>query len=847
MMAIRCRVGIALAAIILWSVTVWRPVGAAEPVVGPDHGAKMARGLELFKRAVRPVLTQHCLGCHGEKATEAGLDLGDREGLLRGGESGPAVVVGRGKDSLLVKLISHARTPKMPRGGEKLPADAIAAIATWIDLGAPYDGPLLSRKSDASAWTRRVVPEEARRHWAFRPLQQVVPPEVRHPEWCRTPIDRFILARLEAAGLQPNPAVDRAVLVRRAYFDLIGLPPSPEELEAALAADEADWYEQLLDRLLQSPHHGERWGRHWLDLARFAESHGFEHDYDRPTAYPYRDFVIQALNDDLPFDTFVRWQIAGDEYAPDNGLALKATGFLAAGVHSTQITKKEVEKHRYDELDDIVSTIGTAMLGLTIGCARCHDHKYDPIPQADYYRLVAAFTTTVRSELDVPDPHGYAQALALFEREHRPLVEALRRYEAEQLPKKRAVLVDAWNKKPDRGRWAAIDALLPTGFKLSAVVQWQQTLDPEWQKLAKRVAEHRSRAPKPGHVKALISSENVPPLRLHTQGEDFLKETHYLRRGDPAQKEGVATPGFLQVLTRAADAEQRWRQVPGPKTRTSLHRRALAEWLTDVEAGAGPLLARVIVNRLWQHHLGRGLVATPSDFGSRGEPPSHPELLDWLAAELIRHGWRLKPLHRLIMTSAVYQQSSQIDPRKQAVDRDNRLWWRRPKTRLEAEIIRDNLLAVSGQLDRTLYGPGTLDPRSVRRSIYFTVKRSQLLPMMQVFDAPDALQGMGERPTTTIAPQALMLLNNPQVRAAAHRFARRIAPTDDVDTARIVEAGYVTALGRRPRADERAEAQAFIEHQTAGHRAAGHHDSRLLAVADFCQVLMCLNEFVYLE
>ncbi|HEV3143198.1 MAG TPA: DUF1549 domain-containing protein, partial [Gemmataceae bacterium] len=399
-----------------------------------DHAAKMLKGLDLFKQQVRPVLTERCIRCHGGAKTEAKLDLSDRAGILKGGESGPAVIVGKAKDSLLVKLLRHEKEPKMPKEGGKLSEAVVNQIMAWIDLGAPYDKPLLE-KPDAGAWIHKQVDAEARKFWSFQALKRVEPPKVKDSSWCRTPIDYFIRAKQEAAGVAPNPLVDRRKLIRRVYFDLLGLPPSPEDVDRFLNDPSPTAYEDMIDRLLASPHYGERWARHWLDLARFAESHGFEHDYDRPFAYHYRDFVIQALNNDLPFDKFVKWQLAGDEYEPNNPLAWMATGFLAAGVHSTQITKNEVERQRYDELDDMLATTGTAFLGLTVGCARCHDHKYDPIPQADYYRMLSTFTTTIRSEYDLTlDTASYEQGKADFERKHKPLVEALERFEKEQLP-----------------------------------------------------------------------------------------------------------------------------------------------------------------------------------------------------------------------------------------------------------------------------------------------------------------------------------------------------------------------------------------------------------------------------
>ncbi|HEY8505059.1 MAG TPA: PSD1 and planctomycete cytochrome C domain-containing protein, partial [Gemmataceae bacterium] len=1008
--------------------------GQAPPAdLDPDHAAKMARGTDLFKKHVRGVLVGKCLKCHGGDRVESEFDLVRRDGLLKGGLMGRAVVPGDAKASLLYQLVSHAREPHMPSGRPKLPEEAVAHIREWIDLGAPYDAPLLGRE-DALAWTTKVVPDDAKQFWSFRPLKRVGPPAVRDASWARTPLDRFILAKLEAKGIAPNPPAEKRKLLRRVYLDLLGVPPTPQEADAFLNDGSPRAYERLVDRLLKSPHFGERWARHWLDLARFAESHGFEHDYDRPYAYHYRDFVIEAFNRDLPFDTFVKWQLAGDEFAPEDPLALKATGFLAAGVHSTQITKNEVEKHRYDELDDMLATTGTAMLGLSLGCARCHDHKYDPIPQADYYRMLATFTTTVRSEMEVDlDPEGYRKAKEAFDREHAPFEEALRRFEREQLPGRLA----AWEKSSDRraalsgwvvpeirsmksgggatlkklddgsvlvggknptietltfvlhtdmagitglrlealsdpslvkggpGRaangnfaltdlevkaapkqggkatavkltapratfeqkgfavagaldadpvtsgWAvdpqfgkdhaaafrfespigfeggtvltvtlkfqnnvghgigrprialttaaelpaltappvpaavrealAVDAGERSAGQTEALLRWYRTIDPEWRKLDRKRRDHLAGAPKPNKVKVLISSEGVPAVRLHTQGADFFETTYFLRRGDPAQKEGEATPGFLQVLMPGPGAAERWQEEPPQGWRTSYRRRAFANWLTDAEHGAGHLLARVIVNRLWQHYLGRGIVATPSDFGTRGAPPTHPELLDHLAAELIRNGWRLKPIHKLILTSAVYRQSSDSDEAREQKDRENELFWRFNPRRLEAEAIRDSLLAVGGLLDEQMFGPGTLDESSKRRSIYFTVKRSKLIGSLIIFDAPDGTVGVGRRPTTTVAPQALHLMNSPQVREYARGLARRAAPDPAAPAESAIRQAYRIALTRDPTPTELAEALVFVRQQEESYRAAGKPDARELALADFCQVVMCLN------
>jgi cytochrome c553 len=998
---------------------------AMEKPVDPDHAAKMAKGTELFKSSVRGILQAKCVKCHSGERIEGEFDMGTRESMLKGGGRGTPVVAGDHKKSLLYQMTAHLKEPHMPYERAKLSDADIAKIAEWIDLGAPFDKPFVDK--DDAAWTRKVIAADLKKHWAYLPIGQF-----RNPKSdIRNPVDGFLLARLEKAGLSPNPPADNRTLIRRVYLDLIGLPPTPEQVDAFLKDDSPDAFGKVVDQLLASPHYGEKWARHWLDLARFAESHGFEHDYDRPTAYHYRDFVIKALNQDMPFDQFAKWQIAGDEFAPHDPLAMMATGYLAAGVHSTQITKNEVEKHRYDELDDILGNIGTTFLGLTVGCARCHDHKYDAIPARDYYRMLSAFTTTVRSEVELDlDPEGYKKAKAAFDGKHKAFTDGLRKYEKDKLPGKFAAwektrgdkalsfewvvpeviqtksaggatfmkqpdgssliggknpttetisiqietdltdlksirvealtdpslvkggpgraangnfalsdlkvtarpkdkkgppgvelklknpratfeqkglgvagaidadtVTSAWAIDPQFGKdhAAAFEFAEPVGHpggtvltvtlgfhnntghgigrprvsvstadkpdltatptsdlmrtslaipagqrtpeQAAAALKWFAPQDPEFQKLLKAERDHFAKAPKPNKVKALVSSEGLPPVKLHTQGDDFLKETHFLRRGDPAQKDAVANVSFLQVLMPEPEAQSKWLTPPPAGSRTTYKRTALANWLTDTEKGAGQLAARVIVNRLWRKHFGRGIVATVSDFGIRGEPPSHPELLDYLAAELIRGGWKLKPIHKLLVTSAAYQQSSARDEAKAKLDPDNALVWRQPVRRLSAEVIRDSILAVGGKLNTTMYGPGTLSEESPRRSIYFTMKRSKLIPALVVFDAPDGTVHVGDRPTTTIAPQALHLMNNPHVRGAAHGLARRILASEKISDADAVTRAYTMAVCREPTTEELADGIAFIK---------GKPD-RQTALADFCQVLFCLNEFLYVE
>jgi mono/diheme cytochrome c family protein len=781
----------------LLAVGVARGADAAAEDAKPHDPA--GHGLGLFTGHLRELLAHRCVGCHGAGSVESGFDLSTRERLLAGGDSGPvlapAEAAGRfhAADSRLYRLAARLEEPHMPEEGDALTPEELAWLAEWIECGAPYDRPLVD-ESDRRPWTERTVPPEARDFWAFRPLGEVDPPTPADPGgWCRTPIDRFILTRLEQAGLSPSPEAPPQVLRRRLALDLTGLPPTPQEIAAFCEESSRDAHaasERAVDILLARPSFGERWAQHWLDVARFAESFGYEQDYDRPHAHHYRDFVIRAFNDDLPYDTFLRWQIAGDELAPGSLDAMAATGFLAAGAFPTQLTEKEFESARASELDDMVGTIGTAMLGLTVACARCHDHKFDPVPQADYYRMAATFTATIRSNLDIPDPAATA--------------------------------ADPTESSP------------------------------------------------PQTVKVLVASENVPKIPHHADGRGyphFYPETHFLRRGDVNQKEGVATTGFLQVLVRHPDGAVHW-TAAAPEGATTSHRRAaMARWITDVEHGAGHVAARVIVNRLWQHHFGEGLVATSSDFGRQADPPSHPELLDWLAGELVRGGWKLKPIHRLMVSSAAYRQSSGIDPAKAKVDPGNRLVWRFNRRRLEGEAIRDALLALSGSLDPTLYGRAGRDEGSPRRSLYLERKRSRLPLFLRTFDSPDFVSGVAKRSVTTTAPQALAMMNAPQVRSWAERFARRLAaeaeaipvvppppgqpqasPSADADPlATRIRAAYATALGRAATPTELHDATLFIESQQASYTAAGRGDGASAALADFCQVLMGLNETLHIE
>ena len=732
------------------------PANAREKAVAADHALNMSKGLALFKEKVRPLLVAQCLDCHGGKSKKGDFDLSDRKPLVDSG-----AIEGGGKASRIYKLVTHAEEPFMPHKKAKLSAADAELLARWIDLGAPYDKPLIDKAEVAKRAVKKpsAPTDEDRNFWSFRPLGVFAPPAVKDGSWIRSPIDRFILAKLEEKALTPNAVTEKRTLIRRLTFDLIGLPPTPEQVEAFVADSRADAYERLVETLLEAPQYGERWARHWMDIARFAESHGYEQDYDRPFAYHYRDFLIKALNQDMPYDQFVRWQIAGDELAPDNPLAMAATGFLGAGAFPTQLTEAEFESARYNELDDMANTTGTAMLGLTVGCARCHDHKYDPIPSEDYYRLSSVFTTAIRGEVDL--------------------------------------------------------ALEPGA--------------------------------KP--TKVQVTSEGLPHTKHHADDRGFphfYPKTFILNRGDVNQKQAEAPAGFLRVLERGGKTEDAWKVTPPAGwTRTSFRRAALANWMTDTSLGAGSLAARVMVNRVWQHHFGRGIVATPSDFGAQGETPTHSELLDWLAVDLVHHGWKLKRLHKLIVTSAVYMQDGKADEARAKIDRENLYLWRFTPRRLEAEPIRDAMLAVSGKLDPTMFGPGTLDPNHKRRSVYFFIKRSELIPTMMLFDWPEHLVGIGRRGTTTTAPQALMFMNSELGRDSGRGFAERVAGEPNAEGS--IRKAYAIAFGRGPSGDEVKLAVDFLARQKSAYAADGKTDPGRLALVDLCQALMSMSEFIYVQ
>lgn len=839
----------------------------------PAASASSGVGEALFQERILPLFEQHCLDCHGGTKIRGGFDLSTRSAFLSGGDSGAAVVAGDSAASLLFRMVSHQSDPYMPYKKDRLSDEEIGALREWIDLGAPWpESPRDAAPETAAAPDPKElqVTDADRDFWSFRPLSNPSPPPVANPGWLRNPIDSFILAGLEKEGLSPNAEAPKRKLIRRAYFDLIGLPPTPDEVEAFLADDSPEAYERLLDRLLDSPHFGERWGRHWLDLARYADSGGYEFDVERPTAYHYRDAVIEAFNRDLPYDVFLKHQLAGDEYEPGNPLALALTGFCTSG---PTISNQETEKNRYDELDDILGTASSAMLGLTLACARCHDHKYDPIPTRDYYSLLSVFTTSQRKDVFLTDLADSIRSTSL-ENEWRPKLDSARNNRDALLKPHRDQIreekIAALPISATEQELLRIPENNENAEQRRLIALFKDAIRPKESEIDERLTE-AERKESDALAEEIRMWEGrlaeLPPKGLtltDKQGEPV--ESYLLHRGEPKEKRGTIEPGFLTVLE---DGQSSWERYARPMEKTTGRRTALAEWIVDVEHGAGRLAARVIVNRLWQRCFGEGIVRTPSDFGIQGDPPTHPELLDWLAGRLVEEGWSLKATLKIILTSAAYRQDSHYDPSKAKIDPENRLVWRRRPLRLESEIIRDSMLTVAGNLNRTMRGPGVHPrlhpdliatgstpkwpmveedgPDTWRRSVYIFIRRSVLMPMLMVFDGVDAAQSCARRPTTVIPLQALELLNDRFSRQQAEALADRIALEAGGDPSSKIEAAFSLTLSRPPGAAEIETARSFIERQREAYESVQGSSPDSAAWIDFCQALLNLNEFIYVD
>jgi hypothetical protein len=839
-------------------------------------------GLPQFEKDILPVLTARCLKCHGEVRPKAGLDLRTRAGMLKGGESGPALVPGASARSLVYEMVHKGEMPPGKEG--KLTADEVARVKAWIDGGAPA-----APAGEPADPGGRTITEEDRKFWAFqKPVRSPVP-RVRQAERVRTPIDAFILAKLESAGLSLSPDADRPTLLRRVSFDLIGLPPSPEEVEAFLADTRPDAYERVVDRLLASPHYGERWGRHWLDAAGYADSVGGDNDpgqvFPREGMWRYRDYVVRALNEDRPFDRFLVEQLAGDEMddwrsAPVLTPAMRehliATGFLRTSVDHT--TEQELNRpfERYQVLYDTIENLTSNLLGLTVGCARCHDHKFDPIPQVEYYRLLAVLKPVYNPEQWVQPQNRHLDDVSAREKE------AINRHNGEigREVEELSLQITAVRQPYERRLFEAKLAAVPEAIRADTAAALRTPAakrDPVQKYLAAKLgpllavpADEVSRSlNEADRVQADALSRQVAALkgrRLSVgkiqaawEADGAVPPTYVFRRGNLLTPGAEVEPGAFTVLTDPLSPTL----VPtaGAGAKTSGRRTALARWLTRPDH---PLTGRVFVNRVWQHYFGEGIVATPDNFGRLGARPTHPELLDWLATEFVRGGWKMKELHRLVVTSSVYRQSSAPRAAPAAVDPGNQLLWRMRLRRLESEAIRDAVLAVSGQLDRTAGGPPVpIEPRpdgtvvvpdkglptptsQSRRSLYLFARRNYNLTLLNVFDQPVMATNCTRRVHSAVPLQSLTLLNDALVLKQADHVAARVAAAADSEQRRV-ETAFRLAFAREPSPAEVAASAAFLE--KLGERYAGEElppaEAERKALARLCHMLMCANEFLY--
>lgn len=924
-----------------------------------------AAKLEFFEKKIRPVLAQHCYSCHSQNARplQANLLLDTREGIRRGGDSGPAVVPGKPAESQILGALKF-ETFEMPPSG-KLPDEVIADFEKWI-----ADGAVDPREGKAVAAAPGIDLEAGRQFWAFQPLQRSPAPRLAHDDWSTTEIDRFLFAAMDAAGLQPVERADRRTLIRRAYFDLIGLPPTPEEIAAFLADDRPDAFARLVDHLLASPHFGERWGRHWLDVARFAESSGGGRTLLFPNAWRYRDYVIAAFNNDKPYDRFLHEQIAGDllpydtpQQRADN---LTALGFLMLGPHNYETQDKELL--RMDVVDEQIDVVSKAVLGLTVSCARCHDHKFDPIPTRDYYALAGIFRST--KSLTPGNVSGWVEHALPMEPEQAAAVEAYqvaRAKLAADLAEAQKQTQQLQNRLKQMQPGGPLQGIVVDSDKAEVVGEWKASTsnkpfvgtdylhDMADGKGEKRVV-YQPKLPRPGKYEVRVSytagpnrSTKVPVTVAHADGEKTIEIDQ--RKTPPIDGQFVSlgvfrfeaigtvtvanrgTTGFVvadavqfipqdstadleaakaeaekaaaPIRKQLEDAQLEVKRLQGelaaldrsappiPKVmgvhdeaetgdyhlcvRGNVHnlgpvvprgflqvlasgtpsippgqsgRLELAQWLTDP---ANPLPARVMVNRIWQHLFGQGLVRTADNFGTTGERPSHPELLDYLATRLIDDGWSIKHAIRSIMLSSAYQASSQPTDAARRIDPENRLLSHQNRRRLEGESLRDAILALSGRLDRSVGGP-TIRPgtrseldyefRELCRSVYLPVFRNTLVDMLEVFDMADPNIVQGQRVATTRSTQALFLMNSPFVIQEAEAAARTMLQRPGLSLQERIDRAYEESLGRLPHSAERELSRqylAVVENQPA------QEQQRLAQWARFYQALWASIDFRYVD
>ncbi|HZJ14027.1 MAG TPA: PSD1 and planctomycete cytochrome C domain-containing protein [Chthoniobacteraceae bacterium] len=760
--------------------------------------------VEFFEKRVRPVLADHCYKCHGPEKQKAELRLDSRAGVLKGTDVGPVVVVGKPEESSLIKSIRHEGDTKMPEKEEKLGDEQIQALTEWVKMGLPWP------ERDGGAQPS-AIEEAAKHHWAFQPVRKPDVPAVTDAEkWAKSDLDRFILAKLEAGGLRPSPRADARTLIRRITFDLIGLPPTSAEVAAFGAEsirDPQSAIRDLIDRLLASPHYGERWGRHWLDVARYADTKGYVFQEERRFgfAYTYRDWVIKAFNDDLPYDQFLTQQIAGDHVAPPGDTRpLAALGFLTLG--------RRFLNNQQEIIDDRIDVVARGTMGLTVSCARCHDHKFDPVSQKDYYALYGIFASSVEPK-----------ELPLLPAEIDPANDA--KYQAERGKLQADVDRFIGGKCLDFGFGAMLLTRVPVALPPLPREALREVISRADRDKARELANK---------IDALNAGPFAPP-RAMALVDGPIVDPHVFKRGNPGTPGEAVPRRFVSVLSNGN---------PEPFKQGS----GRLELAKAIASPTNPLTARVFVNRVWQYHFGKALVRTPSDFGTRGDPPTHPELLDWLASRFVEEGWSMKQLHRAIMLSATYQQMGDDRPQDGLVDPDNRLVWRMNRQRLDFEATRDALLCVAGQLDTSIGGRPveiTQQPFTRRRSIYSFIDRQNLPGVFRTFDfaSPDTTNP--QRFQTTVPQQALFLMNSPFIIEQAKALVTAAQFQQEQPYEEQVQELYGRVFARRA---EPAEVDAALRYVTLQLTQPRDEAKKALSPwAKYAQVLLETNEFVFVD
>jgi len=865
---------------------------AAQPVIASE--APSFEHHVSFEHHIRPLLKEHCFDCHGAHTElKGGLDLRLRRLMVQGGDSGPAIEPGQAESSLLLQRI---RAGEMPPGEKKVPAEAIAIFAQWIATGAAT-----AKDEPAEIGSGVGISDEEREYWAFQPVNRPPLPSFTGADRVRTPIDALVLAKMKSRGLGFSPDADRQTLIRRAYLDLTGLPPSHEEVADFVSDEDPAAFEKLVDRLLASQAYGERWARHWLDVAGYADSEGYTNsDSMRPWAYHYRDYVIRALNADKPWDQFIHEQLAGDEMLtppyenlkPEQIDKLAATGFVRMAADGTG-SGEDNETARNQTMADTVKIVSTALLGLSVGCAQCHDHRYDPIPQQDYYqlraifepsldwrnwrtpqqRLVSLYTDADRAKAAEVETEAQTIDSEKTAKQTKYLDDALEQElekHPEEVREKLRVAYLARKAERSEEQSTLLKQYPSVNIRPGLLYQYNQAAADELKEYDKQIETIRSQKPLEKFLRVLNETEGAIPV------------TQIFYRGDHKQPQAAVSPAGLTIT--AAPGERM--QIPDDDAAlpSTGRRLAYARWLTS---GQHPLVTRVVVNRVWMHHFGRGIVGTPGDFGMLGERPTHPKLLDWLADEFVFQGWSLKGLHKLIITSTVYRQSSETDMEKLAIDDANQLYWKWPVQRLDAEVVRDRILATSGSLRDEMYGPaipikadetGQVVVAGAgaqsRRSVYVQVKRTQPVAVLRVFDAPVMEVNCDRRTSSTVAAQSLLLMNSNFMLEQAKRFADRLrenvteplSPPTDVDLSRLeshvadgpqpnadlvpsqVVGAWRLAYSRSPQTEELRAALQFLADQLEYLGAEGSTTDPLgQAMTNLCQALLSSNECLYVD